>query len=322
MHKKRLLSIVLYLLLVGGLLVLLSAWQFGSNLRTEGYVHRSPDQGLHPRAGTVYEMKSWMGMYGNPGQELGLAFEDVEFPAVDNSTMRGWFIPSKTPSTMAVVAVHGGESDRRSFLRHVPMLHRAGYPVLLFDYREHGISDGDSRGIVFGWRANYDVSSAVSFMKQEKEFKRVAVLGTSMGAVSAILAAARDKNIDVVIAENPYASAVDVLGDAPLFDKLPRWYRQLMVYFTRHKFDVMDEPDAIDVVADIAPRPLLLMHGTEDKAVAYWQSEQLFEQAGQPKDLWILEGAGHTTLYNKSPDIFKQKVIGFLDTYLREPANH
>ncbi|MBW2270386.1 MAG: alpha/beta fold hydrolase [Deltaproteobacteria bacterium] len=305
---------------IAGTIICGSAWLFATNLRNPGYVHRTPEQGLHPRDAPPYAMRHWMGMYGNPREELGLSYEDVEFRAVDDSTLRGWLVPSDTPSAAAVVAVHGGESDRRSFLRHVPILHRAGYPVLLFDYREHGISDGAERGIAFGWRAHHDVSSAVSFMKGQRQFARVAVLGTSMGAVSSILASAGDPEIDVVIAENPFTSAVDVLGNSAFFNRLPDWYRRLVAHFVRLHFDVLDEPDAIDVVDQIAPRPLLLMHGTDDRAVAVWQSEALFDKAGDPKELWILEGAAHTALINKSPAEFERRVIGFLNRYLRDPA--
>jgi fermentation-respiration switch protein FrsA (DUF1100 family) len=310
--------------IVGALLIALaaaiagSAWFFATHLKTPGYVHRTPEQGLHPRDAPPFAMAHWGGLLGNPREALGLAYQDVEFAAVDGSTLRGWFIPSATASSEAVVTVHGGQSDRRSFLRHVPMLHRAGYPLLLFDYREHGISDGASRGIAFGWRAHHDVSSAVAYMKDARSFERVAVIGTSMGAVSSILAAAGNPAIDVVIAENPFASAADVLGDAEFFDRLPGWYRELVAFFVRLHFDVLDEREAIDVVDRIAPRPLLLMHGTQDQAVAVWQSEALFRKAGQPKELWILEGAEHTALFNLAPAEYERRVVGFLDRHLRE----
>ena len=121
-----------------------------------------------------------------------------------------------------------------------------------------------------------------------------------------------------MIAENPFATAHDVLGDADFFDKLPLWYRKLVAYLVRVHFDMLDEPNAIDVVGQIAPRPLLLMHGTADQAVGFWQSEKLYKQAGEPKEIWILEGAEHTALFNKAPEEFEQRVVGFLDRYLRD----
>lgn len=294
-----------------------SATWFALHLKKPGYVNRTPQEGLHPRTEAPYAQKYWMGLYGDPASEFGFPFSEVEFKAIDGSTLRGWLVPSPGNSESAVVTVHGGEGDRRTFMRQLPMLHEAGYPVLLFDYREHGISDGASRGIAFGWRENHDVSSAVSFLKNSMSYERVAAFGTSMGASSAIIAAGRDPSIDVVIAENPFASANDVLGEARFFGSLPRFYREIVLEIMKVRFGLWGEPDSIDVVASIAPRPLLLMHGTADRSVGVWQTQLLFDRAKDPKELWILEGAEHTALFNKDPLEYRRRVIGFLDQHLR-----
>lgn len=293
-----------------------SAWWFSFHLKKPGYVNRASSEGLHPRTEAPFSQRHWMGLYGDPQQEFGFVFSEVEFRAVDGSTLRGWFVPATGNENTAVVTVHGGEGDRRTFMRQLPMLHAAGYSVLLFDYREHGISDGASRGIAFGWRENHDVSSAVSFLKKTRNYDRVAVFGTSMGAVSAILAAARDAEIDVVIAENPFASANDVLGESQFFGSTPQWYRELILAFMRLRFDAWNEPDAVDVVDRIAPRPLFLLHGTADRSVGVWQTELLFDRAAPPKELWILEGAEHTALFNKAPMEYEKRVVAFLDQHL------
>jgi len=49
-----------------------------------------------------------------------------------------------------------------------------------------------------------------------------------------------------------------------------------------------------DVVARIAPRPLLLVHGAENRLHSPEESQRLYEAAGEPKQLVLLEGAGHT----------------------------
>ena len=49
-----------------------------------------------------------------------------------------------------------------------------------------------------------------------------------------------------------------------------------------------------DVVARIAPRPLLLIHGLENRLHAPAESHDLFARAGEPKRLELLVGSGHT----------------------------
>jgi uncharacterized protein len=50
----------------------------------------------------------------------------------------------------------------------------------------------------------------------------------------------------------------------------------------------------IDVVARIAPRPLLLIHGAENRLHAPAESHDLYERAREPKRLELLDGSGHT----------------------------
>ena len=44
----------------------------------------------------------------------------------------------------------------------------------------------------------------------------------------------------------------------------------------------------------VSPRPLLLVHGTEDERLAPYCSEQIYSWARQPKELRFLRGASHS----------------------------
>jgi len=48
------------------------------------------------------------------------------------------------------------------------------------------------------------------------------------------------------------------------------------------------------VVADLTPKPLLLIHGTADTILSHQSSDMLFERAGEPKTLKLFAGAGHS----------------------------
>jgi len=47
------------------------------------------------------------------------------------------------------------------------------------------------------------------------------------------------------------------------------------------------------VVGDLAPRPLLLVHGTADTILPHRSSEMIYERAGEPRELMLFEGADH-----------------------------
>ena len=97
-------------------------------------------QGLRPI--DLASFSHWAGGYRDPRTDLGLDFEEVELPGPAGATLRGWWVPGAEGATAGLVAVHGAGADRREFLRHVPLFHAQGYPVLLFDCRERGTSDG------------------------------------------------------------------------------------------------------------------------------------------------------------------------------------
>jgi uncharacterized protein len=74
-------------------------------------------------------------------------------------------------------------------------------------------------------------------------------------------------------------------------------------------------PGPIDAVAQIAPRPVLLMQGSADDTVPPNDVQALFAQAREPKSIWIGEGAGHCQLSEKYPEQYRQHVLDFLTRY-------
>ena len=46
-------------------------------------------------------------------------------------------------------------------------------------------------------------------------------------------------------------------------------------------------------MAEIAPRPLLLVHGSEDEVVDVSHAHKLYDRAGETKQIIIIDGAGH-----------------------------
>jgi fermentation-respiration switch protein FrsA (DUF1100 family) len=321
---RRIAHVALALLLLATGALVAVAW-YGSEiaLRPAWYEHRSPHDGLGPRDGDAFAIEGWQSVFRDPGQDLGLAFEAVEFPAVDGSTLRGWWVPGESGARAGVVTVHGAGADRREFLRHVPVFHVLGYPVLLFDCREHGISDGTAAGISLGIREHHDVSSAVAYMKQVRGLERVGVVGTSQGGASVILAAAADESIDAVVAENPFTSIRELIavGGARSGRETPELLLRLITFTTLWRMGGLDVPAPIEVVAEIAPRPLLLMHGDADRVIPVQQTRDLYLATSGHAELWIAPGAEHARLYNSHSEEWAERVQSLLLEGLGPPID-
>jgi dipeptidyl aminopeptidase/acylaminoacyl peptidase len=73
---------------------------------------------------------------------------------------------------------------------------------------------------------------------------------------------------------------------------------------------------AQDWVEQIAPRPLLLIHGKDDTMVRYEEAENLFARAGEPKTLHTIPDINHTEVYEPlNPAIYGQVITKLLEFY-------
>lgn len=71
------------------------------------------------------------------------------------------------------------------------------------------------------------------------------------------------------------------------------------------------------VVDEIAPRPLLIMHGADNKLYYPTEAHDLYDHAQEPKRLEILEGAGHTEWMFDTNETFIH-MIDLIDEFLHE----
>ena len=245
--------------------------------------------------------------------ELDLPYENVTFPTTDGLMLRGWFFPAERSGAPAIVYAPATSHDQRSGLSLVPAFHRAGYHVLLFSYRGFALSDGRRGQFTYGDAESRDVDAAVRFLHETKGIRRIGAIGHSAGAASAILSAARTPEIGAVVAVAPYASVTEVWQSnrpsmVPSF--LLNW--ALWVAEKSRGFQ-REEVCPLDAVDQIAPRPLLVIHGTGDRRISVEQVGRLFAAAESPKTLWLVEGATHSGIRSPMLDALAPDVISFLN---------
>lgn len=255
-----------------------------------------------------------------PLSDLGLSYEDVTFPTTDGLMLRGWYFPVEQSDAPAIVYAPATSHDQRSGLSLVPAFHEAGYHVLLFSYRGHALSDGRKGQFTYGDAESHDVDAAVRFLREVVGAERIATVGHSVGAVSAILSAARNPQIGAVVAVAPFACVEEVWRTSrpaavPEFVlDWTLWVAEKTRGFAR------DEVCPLSVVERIAPRPLLLIHGTGDLRITEAQMRRLFGAAETPKSLWLVQGVSHSAIRSPVLDLLAPDVISFLETAWEEPG--
>jgi pimeloyl-ACP methyl ester carboxylesterase len=77
------------------------------------------------------------------------------------------------------------------------------------------------------------------------------------------------------------------------FERIYGEFPQMRCELSLETADALIEFSPEDQVGRIAPRPLLLLHGTADRLVPPTEAHHLFERAGSPRQLRLLPGVGH-----------------------------
>ncbi len=252
--------------------------------------------------------------------QQGIRYDEVAFPADDGLALRGWFFPAHRPDSPAVIYAPATAHDQRSGLSLVPALHAADYHVLLFSYRGHGQSEGSRWGFTYGDTESRDLEAAVRYLRDTKGLSQIGVIGHSAGAVSAILSAARNPGIGAVVAVAPF-TCVDEVWNTNRPTVVPQALLDLTLRLAemRKGFD-RNDVCPLDAVHLVSPRPLLIIHGTQDQRITQEQVHRLFAAAEEPKSLWLVEGASHNSIRDPMLDRLMPEVVAFLDRALRASA--
>ena len=249
-----------------------------------------------------------------------LPCREVAFTAPDGVRIKAWLAVSDV-SRAAVVVAHGHGGNRHTTLAYASFLFPR-YSVLLPDLRGHGESDGDLTSV--GYHERLDLIGAARFLR-DLGYGPVGVLGISMGAATAILAAADSPDISAVVADSSFACLRYAVREGARRRGYPRPITGSLAYLSCLTAALrlghpLRAADPIQAVSAIAPRPLLLIHGQSDDLILVEDAQALYAAAREPKELWVLPNVAHARALEAAPDDYRDRVLGFLGRTLAEDA--
>lgn len=144
--------------------------------------------------------------------------------------------------------------------------------------------------------------------------RHVAVLRFSMGAASALLAAARTPDIEALVLDSVFARWEDTLRAELREDWL---VPELLLPYGVLLYETLSGTDAaaaapIDAVGRVAPRPMLLVAGAEDRTVDPADGAALAAAAGPSAEHVLVPGATHVRAYRADPAAYTRRLLAFL----------
>ncbi len=264
---------------------------------------------------------------------LGLDYHPVTFESRgDHVRLQGWFIPAVLPgktltAERAIIVVHGLRTNREDrdagVLDVSAQLARHGFAVLAFDMQ--GMGQSAATPISMGIYEQRDVLGAVDFLRTGPlpypALGRPRIIGgwgVSMGASTLIMAASQEPAIRAVVADCPYADAAPLLErEVPKKGGLPAAFTPGILVAARVLFGVdFYSARPIDVIARLAPRPVLFIHGLKDDYVPTANTLRLAaaaRAAGSPVQVWLVPEATHAQSFHVAGQEYVRRVIGFFD---------
>jgi len=276
----------------------------------------------------VYLIVSYVSAYGvthlnrqpipKTPADYGLDFEDVDLKPSDGITIRGWLIPGSLKKTIIMTHVGGltkyGSTTKYKnmfklynkeieFLKTALHLHKNGYNVLMFDFRNHGESDtGPNGGMAgVGLYEYLDVVAALDFIESREDLKGtdVGFISFCMGANSTIIAMSKEPNkfkkVRCLMAIQPISMSVFIstysrkVFTSYIADMLLPMVKRFVKLQSGCDIEDMSPKD---YVKDIKV-PTLYVQARNDPWTELSDIEGFYKDAAEPKEFYWIENTKH-----------------------------
>lgn len=259
----------------------------------------------------------------NPGSpEFNLPYEAVKFNSA-GETITGWWMPAPTaeetldllpgeprrilkqPKTLLYFCGVGPNMGAKNYLTRMKALRQLGFSVLIFDYRGYGQSYNRFPN---EQRIYEDADSAWHYLTQTRGIspQDIVLYGESLGGAVAINLAHRQPKIHATIIQSSFTKMSAVIK------RHQAWYSYFPIdLLLTEKFESIEKVKNVKM-------PILFIHGTDDRVVPYDMSQTLYEQAPEPKSLFLIENAAHVRIYSPEQSYLKA-IQRFLDRIESHP---
>ncbi|MFZ2649481.1 MAG: alpha/beta hydrolase [Burkholderiaceae bacterium] len=252
-------------------------------------------------------MRAWV----RTPADIGLHYEDVRLRSADGVSVSAWYLPAQQKASGTLLFLHGNAENISTHIGAVQWLPARGFNVLLLDYRGYGASQGEPS--IAG--AQQDIDSAMRYLlaRDDIDTKRIVVLAQSLGGALGLHYVAHSayrQHIRGVVIDSAFIGYRDIARE-----KLrSSWTTWLLAWPLG--FSVSGDFRPLDAAPEVAPIPLLFIHGDRDGVVPVRHSQWLFDAARPPKELWIIADAGHIQSLHR-PEV-RERLVAWLRAQLAD----
>jgi alpha-beta hydrolase superfamily lysophospholipase len=245
----------------------------------------------------------------------GLPAERLEVRTSDGLRLLAWYLPGTRAA--AVVVSGGNRGWAGDVLGIAGALRDAGFHVVVHGWR--GTPGCDPAPHTLGVHERRDLEAVLDAARRRLGGLPLGLLGYSMGGAVAISVAGSDPRVSAVCTDCAFDDPLRVLGDGVrrvLRIPGPVLTVPVQALLALRTGARMTDLRPLRRVGEIAPRPLLLIHGGDDASVPPGHGRRLLAAAGPGATLWLLPGVGHCGGYDAGREEYVRRVTGFFEDAL------
>ncbi len=261
--------------------------------------------------------------------------ECVSFPTSNGLTLRGCYLRCAGPRKGVIMFGLEFGSNRWSCVPYCDFLREHGYDIFSFEFRGQGESDPQPGYEPLQWVTNFEVEdfrSAVAYLqgRADSDPRGVGFFGISKGGSAGVIAAADEPYVRCLVSDGIFASHTTMVPymqkwiliycwSSIVAKNIPLWYFRMAAHMALAQIQRergCTFPHLEDIIHQLAPRPLLMIHGAADTYIKPDMARALFKRAGQPKDFWLVDGAKHNQALHLAGDKYRRRVLAFFDEHL------
>jgi dipeptidyl aminopeptidase/acylaminoacyl peptidase len=238
----------------------------------------------------------------------------------EGETIRGYFVvPRGEGPFPGICKFHGLPGGPNIVGGLVTKLAEVGFAVLTFDFRGIRSSDG-----IFSLAGEIKDSKVAITHLLESDLtvdSWSGVYGASYGGAVAVCTLAEDSRVDALCLRAPVYDTL-WFAQSPMIRPTVEWIAEtdptqirgiedpeFQETFMRGMVEDAQVYNPMNEISKISPRPMLIVHGTDDVGIPLAGVKRLYELAGEPKDLVVVEGADHNLSDPRAYEITMDTVV-------------
>lgn len=271
----------------------------------------------------LFSLPACSGLFYHPDRTLYFPYEKSGFPgreivfsASDGTKLFAWYFPAQGKSRGTVAFFHGNAENISSHYLSLVWITKRGYGLFIFDYRGYGKSEGDpdQEGTYLDGLAALKQAHALHEKAHGKNGAFI-VYGQSLGgaiATRALQDFELRRDVRLLALDSTFLSYRGVAR------------KKMVGFWLTWPLSPLAGVLVSDAYAATEPwkglsTKVLVIHDEKDSAVPFACGEEIFEEAPEPKDFWILRDGNHGAVFAEGHPERREQFLKELDALTSRP---